>query len=197
MNWLAEFLEWHRSRFDPFDWPAPDSDEYVEYMIDWQKAFEGEDVSEDEARRASRRLSLAPPKYRREHLPALLAVLAAMRSARVSPTGEPLSRDAAKAASYRCEWCSGEGQLTLWHPDPSTRLRIPPTVGAHCVCQHGRFIRSKIAQSKDGEYLLKRIPDFAFVLSGGTGWLTSEQFHGVEAWSPPSRASSAGPREGT
>jgi hypothetical protein len=100
MDWLPGFLERHRARFDPFDWPTPDSGDYVDCLLDWQAAFAAKGVTEDEATRASRRLTFNPPKYRREHIPAMLATVASLRAERPPSVHKFVSPDAAKDAAW-------------------------------------------------------------------------------------------------
>ena len=81
-EWIDDFLERHRARLDPFDWP--NEHEWFAYVGPWLAAFADDGVSEPEAEAASVRLALAPPRYRREHLPAVMAIVRETRRPKVN-----------------------------------------------------------------------------------------------------------------
>lgn len=84
-------------------------------------------------------------------------------------TARPADRGApppppGRAESVDCEHCSGEGQVTVYHPDPAS-TRQPATTSADCTCLRGRAIRQ--ARKPDDA---RRIPDLADVLAGRGPW---------------------------
>lgn len=83
--WITEFLAAHRLRFNPGDWPARGTLENKEFVRLWIEAFKDEDVSEQEANTASIRLGTAPPRFRLDHLPAVIAVIRQSRAQVAAP----------------------------------------------------------------------------------------------------------------
>jgi hypothetical protein len=73
-----------------------------------------------------------------------------------------------KAESMGCEYCSGEGLVTVFHPDPKG-ARQPPSTSADCVCPLGRSIRDRRKPSD-----ARRILDLADVLAGKSAWRLEE-----------------------
>ena len=170
-DWVPDFLREHRDRFQPFGWPEPDTRELVVLEGDWIEGFAGAGVTEDEARRASKRLLLNPPKYTRDHLASMLAVIQTMREERASTTTDPnlMGREQALAESKNCLDCGGAGLLTVYHPHPDPARRVAPSAPAHCVCAFGRWMRRTLM--KDDELSAKRIVDLEDVQFGRAGWL--------------------------
>ena len=170
-DWIREFLREHRDRFQPYGWPDEGTEEHTVLTGDWIEGIAGANVGEDEARRASKRLLLAPPKYTREHLAAMLAVVQTMREERASVTTDPslMNRDQAFAESRNCPECGGGGLVTVYHPTPDRERRVPASAAAHCVCALGRWMRRTLAE-KDAE-TVKRIVDLVDVQFGRVGWL--------------------------
>jgi hypothetical protein len=78
-DWLFDFLGRHRARYRPWDWPEPGSEEEVYFLQVWSVAFRKLDASEGEADDASISLGATPPKYRADHLPAVLRAIEAAR----------------------------------------------------------------------------------------------------------------------
>lgn len=75
-----------------------------------------------------------------------------------------LSADGRREAEYRsrhCPHCGGSGLALVDATDPGAKAR---TVGATCVCVHGRWIRSW--HDKFDRAILERIPDLAAILHG-------------------------------
>lgn len=164
-NWIDGFLERHKARFNPNDWPdAESSDEMDEYVRCWVTAFVLKDVAEKEADEASRRLVLAPPNWRRDHIPAVVAAVEQLRAEKGPAAGAGGTREAARSASRDCPHCGGEGLALVWHRHPSPERRIAPTASATCICSHGKWIR-KVWADTDPQ-MLRRIPDLAVVLRG-------------------------------
>lgn len=157
-EWVPFFLIRHRERFAPHDWPADDSEEYVDMLEDWLAAFRGGSVSEDEATRASRRLTLNPPRWKREHLPAVIETVKTMRAER-APADSATTREGAASLSRNCPRCDGQGLATVVGRTEVRGEIVDYTASAHCVCHLGRFMRSRIAQQD--EHLLRRVPDLA------------------------------------
>lgn len=157
-TWVDGFLESHRGRFVPHDWPAADSDEYLDLLGDWIEAFRAAGVTEGEAVRASRRLTLAPPRWRRDHLPAVMETIRAMRAER-APAEAPETRDAAAAQSRDCARCGGQGLAPVTGTAERHGAFVEYSCAAHCVCPLGRWMRKTIAAARGGEVLVRRIPD--------------------------------------
>lgn len=156
-EWIPFFLVRHRDRFAPHDWPADSTDEYIDMLTDWLDAFRAGGVSEDEANRASRRLSLSPPRWKREHLPAVVETIKTMRIER-APAGEFVTtRDGAAALSKNCPRCDGQGLATIVGKIEIRGEILDYNASAHCVCPLGRFMRAKLAQQD--EHTFRRIPD--------------------------------------
>ncbi len=82
-DWITGFLNSHRSRFHPGDWPRDESsDDALEFIRGWVTAFNLKGVTEAEADAASRTLVLDPPNFRREHIPRVIAAVEAARRER-------------------------------------------------------------------------------------------------------------------
>jgi hypothetical protein len=165
-DWVSGFLLRHMRRF-PGDWPREPSD-LAELRRLWQAALERQDVEEGEADSASRRLAESPPAFRRDHIPALLAAVKAIRAERGAGAAE--SREDAKAASQHCPRCSGEGITVVWHPRPDPLGGIAPCVAAYCVCRHGRWIVRNHRTGREGALPFIDLKD---VLDGRSGWLAA------------------------
>lgn len=71
-DWLPAFLARHRMRYRPFDWPEPDTEEEIVYARLWLRAFIERDVTEEEAEEASESLATQAPRYRSDHIPAVI-----------------------------------------------------------------------------------------------------------------------------
>lgn len=71
-DWIMDFLHRHRARFGPHDWPAPGSEEFAEFLHGWLNAFSRHSITREEADAASLKLVECPPRYRNDHLPALI-----------------------------------------------------------------------------------------------------------------------------
>lgn len=162
-DWIDDFLDRHRARFDPHDWPDPSSDDYVEFVKGWVTVFALNRVTEEEADNASCRLTAEPPRFRKNHLPAVLRCALDSRG-----NDAPTDREAAEAASRGCGLCFGSGLVTVWHPQPDPANFVPAAVSAHCTCAMGRWMRQHFARDKE---LLRRIPDLADVQVGRSAWL--------------------------
>lgn len=169
-DWIDDYLNRHRIRFLPHDWPASgDADETREFVADWIRVFALKQVTEVEADAASRRLLLSPPNWRREHIPAVISAIEAMRAERSPAASIGGDREAARAASRGCEHCCGDGLALVFHLSPDPSRGIPPQSAAYCTCIHGRWIKRNHAE-KSQEYL-RRIPDLVDVLNGFGDWL--------------------------
>ena len=171
-DWIEPFLVAHGERFKVHDWPFPGCDEYIDFVGDWIEAFAGLGVSQDESNRASRRLALNPPNWRRDHLPAVMATVKAMRADRGQDTSA-LTRESALSASRNCPHCGGGGLAPVVNRDPANK---PPHCGSHCVCPMGRWMRTQLAQKYPED--IRRIPDFQECLSGQSMWVDRELFYG-------------------
>lgn len=83
-DWLVNFLERHAKRYRPFDWPELWSDEGILFIEVWSRAFRREGVTEADADEASVNLGANPPRYRSDHLPAVLKAVREVREERSS-----------------------------------------------------------------------------------------------------------------
>lgn len=174
-DWIGGFLQRHKARFAPHDWPADDAtEEGREFLLGWLTGFATRVVTEDEANAASIALAATPPRFRNEHLPAVLGAIDATRKARGCEPGT--TREAVRYASLDCPHCGGDGLAMAWTVVPDELRKIPETIAAYCVCRHGRWIRQAHAE-KHPEHI-RRIPDFAAVLAGYTpDWLDHPPGH--------------------
>lgn len=163
-DWVPAFIAMHRDRFDPHDWPAADSAKYEAMVEDWAVALAAERVTDAEARRASRRLVAKPPRYRRDHLP---AILAAVRRMRADHDTRAASLDEAKRLAAACERCGGHGWVSVYDPDPNYEARRPYAVAVACVCAYGAWIRSCYDTRKHRD-MLKHLLSLADVIAGKT-----------------------------
>lgn len=167
-EWIAGFLGRHRARFNPSDWPEPGTEEYREYGLGWITAMATLEATEAEADEASRRLTADPPNWRREHIPKIVGMIRTMREVQGVASD---TREDALRRSKDCEYCCGNGIVSVYHPTPDHERRIPVSVGAHCICPHGRWIRRRLSGQEETRDLLRRIPDFSEVLAGLSTWL--------------------------
>ena len=169
-DWIVAFLDRHRARFAPADWPRPEaSEELREFVKGWITAFALREVTEAEADLASQRLATSPPTWRREHVPALLAIVEEIRKERGGPVSVATTREAAEAVSKDCTYCGGAGLTTVWHPAPDPANGVPPTTVAYCVCPVGRWIEN--AHRRSFPDARKRFADLADVHAGKSRWL--------------------------
>lgn len=167
-DWIDDFLREHRNRFHPMDWPADRSEELAVLTADWIEAFCRAGVNQHEAHGASSRLLEQPPRFLREHLAAILAMVQTLREDRRTTDPSLMTREQAWADSKSCQECGGGGMVTVWHPEPEPG-RIPPTATAHCVCPYGRWMRKTLAE-KDPE-TLRRFADLERIQFGQSRWL--------------------------
>jgi hypothetical protein len=180
-EWLPKFLKRHRGRFGPHDWPVDDTEEYREYSMLWITQFATREVTEAEADEASRSLGATPPNFRREHLPAVVGAIEAIRRQRGVQPGAG-TREVIRDESRNCPHCGGEGLATAWAAKPDVARKIPETVAAYCCCPSGRWVKRTHAD-KSPE-MLRRIPDFGEVLDGvKPNWLAHPP--GRRELSPP------------
>jgi hypothetical protein len=178
--WLSEFLDRYKLIHAPREWPETGSDEWKAFAKMWLLAFSARNVTQVEADAATIRLGLNPPQWRREHIPAMLLAIEEIRQA-AALQAVPDDRDTAFAQSKSCEYCSGEGQVIVFHPAYNgSRVaefrgrngevkRGPSTTVAHCVCPMGRWMRGKTA----GE-MLGRIVDLKDIFNGLSRWVLDD-----------------------
>ena len=203
-DWLPDFLTRHCSRLRPGDWPEIGTEDEREFTRIWFAAFLAERVTEREADTASVRLGTRPPAFAREHLPAVMCEVFALReaNAKTECNEVPATREAAERASRDCGHCSGSGQVRVYHPSRTgdgpivvrdfrgREWRRPSAVVAHCSCPMGRWLRACIRASAPD--LLQRIPDFIEVVGGRSRWLAEDP--SIDAESEPSAPAHAGLR---
>ena len=154
-EWISGFLKRHKALFGPNDWPSgEDAEDARKWVGMWITAFATRQVTEPEADEASCLLGPSPPNFRREHLPAVLAMVDDLRKRRGGSNGAvPDSREAAEQASRHCDDCGGRSGLTTrYHPAPDPANRIPATVQGYCGCPFGRWVKRQHADHNP-EYL--------------------------------------------
>lgn len=94
------------------------------------------------------------------------------------------SRDAARAKSRNCPYCSGEGMTEVFDPDYTgmrvverdaihrgelKRIRFAMVTAAHCACPMGEWLRNRTDDD-----LRSRIPNMLDVLAGRGRWLAHD-----------------------
>jgi hypothetical protein len=176
-DWFVAFAVEHRERHPSAGLPDPRIGESSTFYAAWIEAFREERVLTYEiATRASVRLVREPAKGERWHLATLLIYAREFhdqaepeRGPERGPSRNLSTREDAEAASKSCDRCGGCGLTTVYRSREIEGKRIPPTVGAYCVCAFGRWIRGNHA-ARSPE-LLRRIPDLANVLAGRSFWL--------------------------
>jgi hypothetical protein len=175
-EWIETFLTSHAAAFGVHDWPKAGSEEYIDFVNMFIDAFLDNGVGRDEALRASRKLGQNPPKWGRDHLPAILAAVKGMRELTARADGAELTKESAVAASRNCGHCCGMG-MTVVYLKASAPAPSPRTCAAHCVCAHGRWMRNQCRKQNADD--LAKIPDLALVLTGNSAWADDEAFNGV------------------
>ncbi len=122
-RWVQKFLRKHIDWHQPSEgtWPKPGSVELAEFEQIWDSAFAGNNVTDDMAYAASKRLlqSVDRPRFRNDHLPAILKAVEDLRSENYAqgPGGSVSdSRDQAQSKSAGCPRCSGVGITAVYHP---------------------------------------------------------------------------------
>jgi hypothetical protein len=163
-DWVRGFMDRHRARYAPNDWPTVGTEEYNEFLKGWVTAFALKQASECEADAASVRLATTPPNWRREHIPAVVGMIEAIRKEKGGEQPVGSTREAAEFASRNCQFCSGAGMTTVYHPAPDPARKESACVAAHCSCPAGRWMRSRLAEQSPE--LLRRIPDLLAVTQG-------------------------------
>jgi hypothetical protein len=151
-QWIRPFLKRYAATIGPHDFPDGSDPEEVRCFVEgWVGAFSipYPKITEEEADAARTRLALNPPAFRRDHCPAVVAVVLGMRqrdaASRLAVASEPSGPEAvARAESRGCPECSDGGTPTGW----ATRRAMwvtPPQWSASlrlfCRCPLGRFLR--------------------------------------------------------
>ena len=117
-DWLQRFLRLHRDRFAPDDWPTVGNNDYLEFGRLWLAAFRDEAVHESEANEASLKLGPNPPRFRPDHLPAVMKMIRQMRGQFLETSNDPKlaetqrltgAKRIATDQSRRCQYCSPNG----------------------------------------------------------------------------------------
>lgn len=191
--WIHDFLGKHWTRYRRIDWPDASSPAAQDLARVWMRAFIEHRVTEEEANLASERLGMNPPKYRDDHIPAILHEVEAIRKAN-GQAAAPDSREEAERLSRDCPKCQGMGQLRVYHPrytgnavitieyEDGTIARGPAHVSAHCTCPLGRWMRGKTEPE-----MKRRILDLADVEAGLSRWLAHDPTLAVDVELEPSR----------
>lgn len=198
-SWIYGFLERHRTRYAPIDWPNDfTTEDGLEFTKLWITAFATRQVTEDEADIASISLAAEPPNFRREHIPMVVHAIEASRQEQGKTTGcPPNSLEAAQAALRAMGGCfgpdpeidastgvlvhdnglgcGGTGLATRWHPKPDPAKRIGPTLQGYCTCPMGRWLKRTHAANPDTVHLAKCYLDLVREEQDNFWWL----------WMPP------------
>jgi hypothetical protein len=171
-DWFWGWLEGHVARHGKAGLPPVTSDAGEAEYAAWRANFVHRGIhDEDVATRASEQLVGETLRHSSLHFPRLVEIAIEVykgRNAGGEAGVDPSSFEAATFASRGCDHCGGTGMAVAYHPEPDAARKVAATVGAHCLCAAGRWIRKAIA-SKDAD-LLRRIPDFAEVWQGRTRW---------------------------
>lgn len=178
-SWIRGFLERHRARYGPMDWPNGfDTEDGLEFIKLWITALATRQVTEAEADNASMSLASEPPNFRREHIPMVVhAIDAARQEQGKTPGCPPNSLEAAQAALKALGGCfgpdpeidastgvlvhdnglgcGGSGLATRWHPRPDPAKRIGPTLQGYCTCPMGRWLKRTHDSNPDTKHLLR------------------------------------------
>ena len=167
-NWIVDFFEKHRARFGITDWDAPGTEAYRDQVRMMLIAFKTHDVNEKEANDASLALGMVPPRFRNDHIPALIGMITDRRKPKATPDVQEEFHD--------CGYCEGAGFVTVYHRlyngSRTIELRnklLAGVVTAHCNCTLGRQLRART----DPETVL-RMPDLADVISGRSRYLLDD-----------------------
>ena len=177
-DWLKDFMRRYRLLHNPNDWPEPGTMEDKDFAISWLEAFEDAGATQAQAETAMRRLLRNPPQWRRDHLPALLREIHAVRVASIAvPIGDDRETAANDPKTRSCDLCGGSGLAVVFHPqyDGAPKAEYvdhfgesklgPSTAPAHCICPLGRWIRGKLE-----EKLRSRFVDLKEVMDGRSTW---------------------------
>jgi hypothetical protein len=143
-DWIFGFLRRYKALIGPGDWPTgEDPDEMELFVLAWITQL-GKMVpkpTEEEADAALERLTLAPPEWRRQCIPAVVKAIQDMRLGRVPGGDAPKPRSQAEMTAIErsagCPECDGGGwahRLGYWHSIPR-----PFRLDLFCRCPAGRF----------------------------------------------------------
>src|SRR4051812_43994199 len=187
-DWLNLFMGRHAQRHVIQDWPDPRSEEWDDLFRCWLMPLAKRNVSEAEANDASMTLAENPPRFGKDHLPALIGQIETTR-ALAAASG---SKGFAEVSSKGCPYCRGEGLVVVFSALPGDRSRddrrIPDSVAAYCVCPKGRWTMQNHANNPETAQVGRGTPDFQRVLDGRSYW---RQFaHGTEPDDAESMAAS-------
>ena len=180
-DWIYGFLKRHLLRYPSADWPDPHTEDGQEFVKLWFQAFKLAGVTEVEADTASVRLASNPPRFRTDHIPAIIREVEAIRRANAA-AATPHSRDEAERLARDCPRCEGLGLVLVFHPghDGSPRAWYrkpngenvlgPSRVAGHCTCALGRWMRSRTEPE-----MKRRIPDLADIEAGISRWWVEDR----------------------
>lgn len=205
-DWVLRFLNDHQLRFRPTDFPATGTIENREFVRLWMTAFADESVSEREAQAASAKLGTNPPRFRNDHLPAVIAIVRQARKTAPSRTLD--ARQEAETASRSClrcgpgidnPWAKAMGRVHVFH----RRYRGQPVLMmanqwgatrevavqtmAYCICPYGRWLKDHAGPDDP-------TPDLQDVIDGRlNGWLDREPVLASDVSLPARDKPAAGP----
>jgi hypothetical protein len=143
-DWIFGFLKRYKALIGPGDWPTgEDPDEMELFVLAWitQLGKMSPKATEPEADAALERLTLAPPEWRRQCIPAVVKVIQDMRLGRVSGGDDTKLRSPAELTAMErstgCPECDGGGwarRHAYWHS-----IARPFRLDLFCRCSMGRF----------------------------------------------------------
>ena len=171
LTWFLQWLKEHIARHSSLGLAAMNTEDgQASYKV-WLKRLETiPGITYTAATLASERLVIEPAS-RTKHFATLCTFIveAIIQQAPAQGLPEHGTREQAESASQNCERCGGCGMTAVFNPYPGEN-RQPASVGAHCVCAHGRWIRQWYT-SRNDQLTLRRVIDLADMLAGRSRWL--------------------------
>lgn len=153
-DWFGLFIMSHMARFPREDWPAEMSQDASEFFGAWRHQFILKGLTEDVATRASLDLAGEPPRWKADHLPAILKAAAEVRRQLEPQTSAESPLEDARIASRDCPDCLGNGSAVRYvHPEILGKLvtvggnevPIGGSVAIPCSCPLGRHVARGLA----------------------------------------------------
>lgn len=153
-DWFGLFIMAHMARFPREDWPAEMSQDASEFFGAWRHQFVIKGLTEDVATRASLDLAGDPPRWKADHLPAILKAAAEVRRQLEPQSSAESPLEDARMASRDCPDCLGNGSAVRYvHPEILGKLKtaagnpvpIGGSVSIPCSCPLGRHVARGLA----------------------------------------------------
>lgn len=190
-SWILDFMLAHIRRHFVEDFPMLGSDESKQFVRMWHYQFTEHQVTEREADAASNALGGNPPRFRPDHLPALMAMIHELRAKAAFKAGTA-TIEQANAAAVGCKYCSEvgskspdplpTGRVTIYHPrynnsrvlgphdHPSITRPTAAITTVYCVCALGQMLANKAGPPPDK----RQVPTLQDVLDGRLNWLLED-----------------------